>query len=176
MSHVKFPYHPNIYQLEFGPIERNQDGLVCQVCGCVPDLYLDIMYTTEEVDCLCLDCVASGAAADKFDGDYIQDAESEMVSDPERVKNFFRTTPGYSSWQGEYWLACCDDFCNFIDHVGMDELNKMPEKEAILADYELSDGFDRDILEECLSRDGDMAGYLFQCRHCGKYRLHVDES
>ena len=67
MSHVKFPYHPNIYQLEFGPIERNQDDLVCQVCGCVPDLYLDSMYTTEEVDCLCLDCVASGAAADKFD-------------------------------------------------------------------------------------------------------------
>ena len=33
MSHVKFPYHPNIYQLEFGPIERNKDGLVCQVCG-----------------------------------------------------------------------------------------------------------------------------------------------
>ena len=69
MSHVKFPYHPNIYQLEFGPIERNKDGLVCQVCGCVPDLYLDSMYATEEIDCLCLECVASGAAADKFDGD-----------------------------------------------------------------------------------------------------------
>lgn len=52
----------------------------------------------------------------------------------------------------------------------------MPEEEAILSDYESSDGFDRAILEEYLSRNGDITGYLFQCRHCSKYRLYVDVS
>ena len=55
-------------------------------------------------------------------------------------------------------------------------LNRMPEEEAILSDYESSDGFDRAILEEYLSRNGDITGYLFQCRHCSKYRLYVDVS
>lgn len=49
--------------------------------------------------------------------------------------------------------------------MGIDELNRMPEKEAILSDYELLGGFDRATLEEYLSRDGDITGYLFQCRH-----------
>lgn len=75
MCQVKFSYHPNIYQLEFSPIKTNQDDRLCQVCGCVPKLYLDKMYSTETIHCLCLQCVASGAAADKFDGSYIQDAE-----------------------------------------------------------------------------------------------------
>ena len=52
----------------------------------------------------------------------------------------------------------------------------MPEKEAILSDYELLGGFDRATLEEYLSRDGDITGYLFQCRHCSKYRLYADAS
>lgn len=176
MCQVEFPYHPNIYRLDFSPIKRNQEARLCQVCGCVPELYLDRMYSTKTIHCLCLQCVTSGAAADQFDGAYIQDAEWQKVSDPALVKNFFRTTPGYSSWQGEYWLACCDDFCNFIDYVGIAELNKMPEKEAILSDYELLGGFDRATLEEYLSRDGDITGYLFQCRHCSKYRLYADAS
>lgn len=89
MCQVEFPYHPNIYQLEFSPIKPNQDARLCQVCGCVPELYLDRMYSTETIHCLCLQCVASGAAADQFDGAYIQDAEWQKVSDPALVKNFF---------------------------------------------------------------------------------------
>lgn len=147
MSRVEFPYHPHIYELEPSPVMKNKDKLACQVCGQVPELYLNRMYTTAEISCLCPSCVASGAAADKLDGDYIQDAEWQKVTDPERVKNFFRTTPGYSSWQGEYWLACCDDFCNFIDYVGMEELDRMPEKEAILTDYEQMAAFDQADVE-----------------------------
>lgn len=89
MCQVEFPYHPNIYQLEFSPIKPNQEARFCQVCGCVPELYLDRMYSTETIHRLCLQCVASGAAADQFDGAYIQDAEWQKVSDPALVKNFF---------------------------------------------------------------------------------------
>ena len=34
MCQVKFPYHPNIYQLEFSPIKPNQDSLVMTYRNC----------------------------------------------------------------------------------------------------------------------------------------------
>ena len=34
MCQVKFPYHPNIYQLEFSPIKPNQDSLVMTYWNC----------------------------------------------------------------------------------------------------------------------------------------------
>ena len=36
---------------------------------------------------------------------FIQDAESGLVSDPQKTEELFKRTPGYASWQGEYWLA-----------------------------------------------------------------------
>ena len=44
-------------------------------------------------------------AAEKFEGVFIQDAESGLVSDPQKTEELFKRTPGYASWQGEYWLA-----------------------------------------------------------------------
>ena len=176
MDRVTFSYHPNIYDLDPSVFYENSEGLLCQVCGQKPSHYLERMYTVEKISCLCPSCVASGAAARKFKGDFIQEAEWEKVSDSERVKHFFETTPGYVSWQGEMWLACCDDFCNFIDYVGMEKLQKMPEKKTILADYAKRQEYSRDTVEEYLSRSGDMTGYLFQCRHCKNYHLYVDAS
>ena len=34
MCQVTFPYHPNIYQLEFSPIKPNQDSLVMTYRNC----------------------------------------------------------------------------------------------------------------------------------------------
>ena len=34
MCQVEFPYHPNIYQLEFSPIKTNQDSLVMAYRNC----------------------------------------------------------------------------------------------------------------------------------------------
>ena len=49
--------------------------------------------------------VSDGKAAEKFEGVFIQDAESGLVSDPQKTEELFKRTPGYASWQGEYWLA-----------------------------------------------------------------------
>ena len=35
-------------------------------------------------------------------------------------------------------------------------------------------GFEREEILESLSKDGSCVGYLFQCMHCGKHRLHID--
>ena len=83
----------------------------------------------------------------------------------------FRRTPGYCSWQGEYWLACCDDYCEYLGDVGYAELKEM-NLVSIIEEYKKVEGMDFD--NEMLEKGGSMAGYLFRCIHCGKFRLNVD--
>jgi uncharacterized protein CbrC (UPF0167 family) len=170
----RFKYHPRCAEL--GTFTKSKPGhpAVCQCCGKETKYYYGVrMYCVENVDCLCPDCIASGAASEKFDGDFIQDAEGG-VNDPDKTDELFKRTPGYESWQGEYWLAHCGDYCAFIGDVGARELAGMGIADEVFADYAAMDEFDIDEVKEYLEKGGSMAGYLFRCLHCGKYRLWVD--
>lgn len=112
---------------------------------------------------------ANGKAAEKYDGEFIQYAEE--ISDEEKRTELFRRTPGYCSWQGEYWLACCDDYCEYLGDVGYAELKEM-NLVSIIEEYKKVEGMDFD--NEMLEKGGSLAGYLFRCIHCGKFRLNVD--
>lgn len=142
----------------------------CQCCGQKTDKYIEHMYSTANINCLCLTCVASGKAALKFSGSFIQDAEP--VSDSAKTKELFERTPGYISWQGEHWLACCDDYCAYIGDVGTEELEEMGIADEVFEEYNAREEYEdaRFYLEKC----GSMAGYLFRCLHCQKYHLWVD--
>ncbi|MCI8422221.1 MAG: CbrC family protein [Lawsonibacter sp.] len=165
-SRPMFKYHPNLYNSEMVTF---QEG-VCQCCGKPVDAYIQNMYCVEDVDCICLDCVASGDASEKFDGDFVQFAEP--VSDPAKTEELFCRTPGYISWQGEYWLACCDDYCAFLGDVGTRELEELGIADEVFAEYDARDEYEDARLY--LEKGGSMAGYLFRCLHCGKYHLWVD--
>lgn len=108
MKKVNFKYFPNIYEDD---ALIHAEG-VCQCCGKNVYEYIDTLYSKDDVDCICLQCVSDGSAAAKFHGDFIDDADP--VSDPAKRDELFHRTPGYLSWQGEYWLACCDDYCKYI--------------------------------------------------------------
>lgn len=165
---IHFTYSPNIR--EIGVLEAGEGH--CECCGKSVTLYYPTMYCVEEINCLCLSCIASGEAAAKFEGEFIQDVEMEKVSDPEKHKELLERTPGYVSWQGEYWLACCDDFCAYLGDVGTAELEAMGIADEVIADYEARDEY-ADI-RAYLVKAGSMAGYLFQCLHCQKHHLWVD--
>jgi len=60
----RFKYHPNVY--ESGVVEFGEG--TCDCCGKKVSAYVTSMYTAEDVECICMECVASGAAAEKFDG------------------------------------------------------------------------------------------------------------
>ena len=162
-----FKYHPHLYE---GDEVSFQHG-VCECCGQEVDAYIDLMYCREDVNCICLNCVASGAAAAKFHGDFVQDAEPG-VTDPEKIKELFQRTPGYCSWQGEHWLTCCDDFCAYLGTVGTKELEVKGIADAVIDEYEARDEY-ADI-RDVLVKDGALCGYLFQCLHCGAHHLWVD--
>lgn len=170
----KFKYHPNCLENNvFKKVEENKEVL-CMCCGKPSEYYYGTtMYAKENVDCLCPACIADGSAADKFAGSFIQDAE-EIVQDEEKTKELFERTPGLITWQGENWLTCCDDYCAFISYVGIKELEEMGIAEEVLADYEKQDAYDVNDVKKYLVKNGSMNGYLFQCLHCGKYRLGVD--
>jgi uncharacterized protein CbrC (UPF0167 family) len=99
----------------------------------------------------------------------------ENMGDMKRFTDeLFKRTPGFVTWQGEHWLAHCGDYCAFIAYVSAKELNEMGIAEDVLADYAETDGYEADFVREYLEKNGDVAGYLFRCLHCGKYRLWVD--
>lgn len=165
---ITFKYHPNFYSLGL----LTEEAGVCDCCGKQVSEYYPRIYSAEEVECICLSCIASGKAAEKFDGSFIQDAECDKVDGQEKIDELMLRTPGYESWQGEYWLACCGDFCAYLGDVGTKELEEMGIADEVFAEYD-SLGEYPDA-RTYLVKKGSMSGYLFRCLHCGKYHLWVD--
>ena len=162
----KFKYNPNVY--EIGEVEFGKG--ICDCCGKEVEAYVQSMYTTEDVNCICMDCIASGAAAEKFDGDFIQDADS--IDNEEAREELFCRTPGYISWQGENWAACCNDYCEYLGTVETKELEELGIADEL---FEVDGSFDGwEDARKYLVKDGSLCGYLFRCLHCGKYHLRVD--
>ncbi|MCQ2496971.1 MAG: CbrC family protein [Lachnospiraceae bacterium] len=163
-----FKYHPNILE------NKNviHDKGICQCCGKQVEIFIDSMYCEKEIACICLNCVADGSAAAKFDGSFVQDAM--RVSDKKKTEELFLRTPGYRSWQGEYWLACCDDYCEYLGTVGLAELESLGIEDEVISEYESKKGITID--KKYLTKSGTMVGYLFRCLHCKRYHLWIDMS
>ncbi len=164
---IVFKYHPNVYDND---IVTKCEG-ICECCGKEVTEYCETMYAEEDVECICLECISNGEAAEKFDGEFIQSAEKML--DEEKTEELFKRTPGYISWQGENWLTCCNDYCAFIGDVGTKELEEMEIADEVFADYDLRDE-KMDGVREYIVKGGSTAGYLFKCLHCERYRLEVD--
>lgn len=147
------------------------EPVTCPCCGRDTSvIYKGPFYSVDEVENLCPDCIASGAAAEKFDGEF-QDSESvDEVDDLDKLDELIHRTPGYCGWQQEYWRAHCNDFCAFLGYVGYRELEQMGLVDEVLEDL---DGWNKEHIRE-LTNDGSFQGYLFRCLHCGKHLLHAD--
>ncbi len=169
----KFKYQPNAYKNGSVVFSKPFRKKVCQCCGKKAEAYVPMMYAIEDIDCICVDCVANGEAAKKFDGEFVQYAE-KLVGTPAQTDELFHRTPGYESWQGEYWLTCCNDYCAYIDTVGLEELKSLKIPDEIFDEYDERNGFPDESVRECLSKIDSPTGYLFRCLHCGKYHLWTD--
>lgn len=166
----KFRYHPD--PIGTGAFEEGEEK-TCPCCGKKRTVYYSITpYCVEDVENICPTCIANGEAARKYEATFIQGAEWEGEPDKEKEEELFCRTPGYISWQGEYWLSCCDDYCAYLGTVGTKELKAMDIVDEVFEEYAARDEFED--VEEYLVKDGSLCGYLFQCLHCGKYHLWVD--
>ena len=166
----QFRYYPD--PVGTGAFEEGEEK-TCPCCGKKSTVYYSILpYCIENVENLCPLCISNGEAARKYDATFIQDAEWNGEPDKEKDEELFRRTPGYISWQGEYWLSCCDDYCAYLGTVGTRELKAMDIADEVFEEYEARNEFED--VREYLVKDGSLCGYLFRCLHCGKYHLWVD--
>jgi len=165
-----FKYHPD--PLETGSFEEGEEK-ICPCCGNKSKVYYSSFpYCSENVEYICPTCISNGEAARKFDAEFVQNAEWHGENDKEKDDELFHRTPGYMSWQGEYWLSCCDDYCAYMGTVGTRELKAMDIADEVIEEYVQRGAFED--IGEYLVKDGPMCGYLFKCIHCGKYHLWVD--
>ena len=163
-----FKYNPNAYQdKEYFSTQNN----ICKCCNKPTNMWTEWMYCVDGVDCVCAQCIYDGSAAKKFNGEFVDFIEPG-VDDADKTDELIHRTPGYLSWQGEHWLVCCADYCAFVGHVGTKELVEMGIADETIRECE--EVYDFAIDREFLEKDGSLAGYLFQCLHCGKYHLWVD--
>lgn len=167
-----FRYHPN--PLETGAFKIVKEGVRCDCCGKITQVYYqNPFYAVEDIDALCPACIASGKAAEKFDGSFQDDCSLDEVSDGEKLVELVTRTPGYCGWQQEYWRAHCDDYCAFLGYAGRKELCERGLMEEVLDDV-MWDDDQRTMIKEHLQNEGSVQGYLFRCLHCGRHLLWVD--
>ena len=166
----KFRYHPD--PIGTGAFEEGEEK-TCPCCGKKSTVYYSMTpYCVGDVENICPACIANGEAARKYDATFIQGAEWEDGPDKEKEEELFCRTPGYISWQGEYWLSCCEDYCEYLGTAGTKELKAMDIADEVFEEYAARNEFED--VEEYLVKDGSLCGYLFRCLHCGKYHLWVD--
>ena len=168
-----FKYHPD--PIKTGAFLQG-DLHKCNCCGKKTKIWYESpFYSDSTVDCLCPECISSGLAAQKYNGEFQDSCNVDQISDPQKLKELPCHTPGYHAWQQEYWPAHCDDYCAFINYVGWDDLIQMGIDRQIEDSYGCKiNGWDIGLLKEKMKNNGSMQGYLFQCICCGKYRLHID--
>ena len=167
-----FKYHPN--PLETHSFECSDAGVECACCGKTTKIYYEgPFYSIDDIDYLCPECIATGAAAKKFNGSFQDDCSiEEGVNESEKIDELIHRTPGYSGWQQEFWRSHCGDFCAYLGRVGAQELKALGVLDEVLDDPLLNFVKNEDI--KTMVNGGFMQGYLFRCLHCGKHLLWVD--
>lgn len=169
MSLPVFQYHPDPFRT--GVFKRREEAVTCPCCGKETHVtYEGPFYSVENVKGLCPGCIASGAAAKKFDGEFQDSYSVDEVSDSSRLDELVHRTPGYCGWQQEYWRAHCDDFCAYLGNIDYQGLVDLGVTEEVLEDPNLDPWYTENLQD----LGQGTCGYLFQCLHCGKHLLHVD--
>lgn len=167
-----FRYHPN--PLDTGAFEQSEEGVVCDCCGTTTHIYYEgPFYSVEDINYLCPACIASGKAAEMFDGSFQDDYSMDNgVKDPKKLDELIHRTPGYCGWQQEYWRAHCNDYCAFLGYVGATELQTLGVMEEVLDDS-MWDDEQKEMIQKSVN-GGHLQRYLFQCLHCGKHMVWMD--
>ena len=131
-------------------------------------------------DHICPWCIADGSAAKQFGATFNYTGTADGIPDSARVEIETRT-PGFTAWQQEQWLSCCNDGAAFLGLAGAKELREkfadaLPSvKQVIRDDYGLS-GADLKEFLDALTVDDQPTAYIFRCLHCKKYLSYVDET
>ncbi len=170
---MEFKYYKNI--METG-VFKTDEKVICECCGKETNIYYDgVFYSEEEIEFLCPECISSGLAAEKFDGEFFDDEFIDKVDDEEKIRELLFKTPNYTTETDACWIAHCDDYCQFIGEVTWDYLVEHNLEYVLdeLKDVFAEDGIDIGQIKKYLDGESELKGYLFQCIHCKKYEIII---
>ncbi len=167
----KFKYHSK--PLSSGSFCWKARPVVCSCCKNETNYKYNnsLLDYSVEIKDICPDCISNGSASKKFNITFT-DSYIGTVSDKEKIDELMYRTPSYVGWQIGRWRTHCDDFCEFIDYVGINELKSLGILDEILSDSEWTEQ-DKENINQ-LEKTFSPQGYLFKCLHCGKHLLWYD--
>lgn len=161
-----FVYHPD--PLATGSIVASMEQ--CERCGDARGfVYRGPIYAVEEAEFICPWCIADGSAAEMLAAQFT-DADRAPADVPQTVVDeVLERTPGFAGWQQEEWQFHCSDAAQYLGRIDYQEAVGFPG----VVDELLADGWSADALTR-MTVDGELTGYLFRCRHCGRYLAYAD--
>jgi uncharacterized protein CbrC (UPF0167 family) len=169
-----FRYHPD--PVATRSVARSDTTCLC--CGEARGyIYTAPVYGPSRLhEKLCPWCIASGAAASKYNCFFSDDSPlTEAGLDRSIVLEVSRKTPGYSSWQQGEWQVCCDDACEFQGDATKRHLADLSEDRLAwhLRRWKWAER-DWQRLVEAYKPGGATSLLRFVCRHCGQPTLAID--
>jgi uncharacterized protein len=178
MSLPLFRYHPD----PIGTASIVDSNVECMCCG-KRSGYISagpVFSKFELNNSLCPWCIADGSAHRQFRAEFtdlasIGENHSTTKLGLEIIETVSFRTPGFTGWQQERWLACCNDAAAFVGHAGYRELNALWP--GAIASIKIDSGFEGIEWEKyfrCLDSKGSPTGYVFRCLHCDKYMGYQD--
>jgi uncharacterized protein CbrC (UPF0167 family) len=175
---------PPIFPLFADPIREGvfkQSDKVCDVCGRGRGwIYTAATYGELDQPVVCPWCIHDGSAAKK--GITFNDATiypalpgTRQLSAKDR-KWVEERTPGFNTWQGNHWLACCGGACVYLGEAEAADLaGRWAEAAASLfvAEADWSDEQKSKVVTS-VHRGSSPAAYVFQCRECSRLKGYWD--
>lgn len=161
-----FRYHPDPVATG-AVIASDKRCLCCELSRGY--IYMGSVYSTNDLDdALCPWCIADGSAASKLDASFGELSGKHRAAVPEAVASEVNLrTPGYVSWQGEFWLSHCGDACEFHGDASPEDVAAATAetKKAWSEEYEQDEAGWLSATAGYRPA-GNPALYKFVCRHC----------
>lgn len=166
----QFTYYPD--PVGGGSIKPSDEACAC--CGKARGyVYTGRLYSRfEDTGPICPWCIHDGAAASRFDGEFV---DAYGLEAPSEVRDtILHRTPGYETWQGAIWFSHCNDACEFRGEMTGERFAAIPDEVVERA------AADDVFIEEWKDNRADYqrglsySVYEFRCRHCGEIILHAD--
>ena len=168
-----FKYHPD--PLATGSIIESNE--ICRCCEQSKGyIYIFPVYDAEDHENkFCPWCIADGSAAKKFDFDFSESYALEQARIPKDIILEVTTrTPGYATWQPEYWLSHCNDACAFIGDASKEDVLRIANEHIKVVNWE---DLDEEVMKEIAKYyepKESPAFYKFKCLHCNEILYTMD--
>jgi uncharacterized protein CbrC (UPF0167 family) len=163
-----------------GVFERSADA--CDRCGRARGwLYTGPVYCEGDEPRICPWCIIEGSAARDAGctfndtGVIAHHPGDDRDPPPDEMEQVAERTPGFNSWQGNHWFACCGHAAVFLGEA--DEADLRGRWAGAVPTILASGKGAFDDAEELiagLERGGSTGVYVFACRHCGRLGGYFD--